>query len=266
MPHLTLQRDGAIAIVTFSNPPHGFMDGQTEAELPAILDTIEKDPAIRCAVITGAQAGVFIRHFSVHELEKRAKTMKARGLAFDTARPVPATSLHASFRRIEAIGKPFIAAINGIAMGGGFELALCCDIRIAKAGLYSLGLPEINIGLLPGAGGTQTLTRLIGQARALELMLLGKTVSPRRALAYGIVAECTTGPVLPRALEIARKLAAKSPQALAHIKRLARQAGQGDVAKNFADERTLFCDLMVSDDALRLMGEMNEGKRDIRDR
>jgi enoyl-CoA hydratase len=269
MPHLTLERagaDGTVAVVTFRNPPRGTMDSQTEAELPAILDAIERDPAIRVAIVTGGQAGVFIRHYSVQELEKRARMMKGRGLAFDTTRAVPEPSLHASFRRIESIGKPFIAAINGIAMGGGFELALCCDIRLAEAGLYSLGLPEINIGLLPGAGGTQKLPLLIGQSRALELMLRGKTLSPRRALAYGIVSECTPGPVLPRAIEIARELAAKSPKALAHIKRLARQAGRVETAKGLADERTLFCDLMVSDEALGLMGEMNAGKRDIRDR
>jgi enoyl-CoA hydratase len=266
MPTVSLDRDGAVALVRFTNPPDGFMNTGTESEYAAVLDVIENDPAIRAVVLTGGQPGVFIRHYSVAELEQRARQMRARGLRFDTARAVPESRLHICFRRMETMPKPFVAAINGTAMGGGFELALCCDIRIAEDGPYSLGLPEINLGILPGAGGTQRLARLIGEARALELTLLGRTVSPAEAATLGMVSECCKGAVLPRALEIARELAGKSPRALGHIKRLVRGAHATDRAQGLADERTLFCDLMVDERAITLMGEWVAGKRDIRDR
>ena len=172
--------------------------------------SIERDAAIRVVVLTGASSDVFVRHYDVRELEQRGRALAKRGLKFSLDRPVPETRLHACCRRIEQSAKPFIAAINGTAMGGGFELALSCDLRLVQDGPFSLGLPEVNIGLLPGGGGTQRLTRLVGPGRALELMLLGRTFSPRDAVAMGLASECVDGPVLPRALDLAAELAGKS--------------------------------------------------------
>jgi enoyl-CoA hydratase len=124
----------------------------------------------------------------------------------------------------------------------------------------------VNVGLLPGAGGTQKLPRLVGEAKALELMLLGRTLSPREALSVGLVSEVVDGPVLPRARALARELAGKSPRALAHIKRLVRSVGAQDRAKGLADERTLFCDLMVRAETIALLAEASAGRRDIRAR
>jgi enoyl-CoA hydratase len=161
--------------------------------------------------------------------------------------------------------KPVIAAINGSAMGGGFELTLACDIRIAEEGDYSLGLPEINVGILPGAGGTQRLPRLIGTARALELMLRGRTVAPAAALALGIVHEIApAGQCVERAVAIAAEIASKPPLAVAHIKKLARSAVSTPLEDGLALERTLFLDLLVSAAALDLMTRMNQGTNDIR--
>jgi len=248
---------GGVAVLRFHNPPHGTMDGTTEVELEAALDAIENTEALRVAILTGAQDGVFIRHYDVRVLEERARKMQARGLTFSTERPVPDSPIHRCLRRIETSNKMFIAALNGTAMGGGYELALACDLRIAQDGDYRIGLPESNIGLLPGAGGTQRLAGLIGPAKALEYILLGKTFTPALAAAAGLVNECCTGPALERALELARQLAAKQPRALAHIKRLLRGANAGTA---FADERTLFCDLMVDPRSIELMAQMNAGK------
>ena len=262
---LLVSRDGAVAILRFANPPDGYMDDGTEAALATALDALERDDTARVVVLTGAQAGVFIRHFDVRVLERRARKMAERGMVFTVDRPVPETSLLASFRRIEESPKPFICAINGTAMGGGFELALCCDLRIAQDGPYSLGLPEVNLGLLPGAGGTQRLPRLIGVARALEIALLGKTVSPRDAATLGLVHECVPD-ALVRAIELAHELAAKPALALAHVKRLVRDALATPLAEGLAQERTLFCDLMRRPESIVRMSEMNAGRRDIRDR
>jgi enoyl-CoA hydratase len=167
--------------------------------------------------------------------------------------------------RIEASDRIFVAAINGTCMGGGYELALACDLRYAQAGGYRIGLPEVNIGLLPGAGGTQKLHRLMGAAAATEALLLGRTFTPAEAAAQGLVHACV-GDVLAHAQAVADELAAKPQPALGHIKRLAHRAGQGDAAAALAEERTLFCDTMVSADALQRMAEMNAGRRDIGDR
>ncbi len=250
---------GPVVLATIT-PPEGFMNDDTAAELEALLDRVDGDAALRAVVFTGGLPDVFIRHFDVGVLERRGRAMAARGLTFDPARPVPESVYLRCLRRIETSDRAFIAAINGTAMGGGFELGLACDIRIARAGNYLLGLPEINIGLLPGAGGTQRLTRLIGEGRALELALFGRTFSPERALALGILSECVDD-VVARGLELAGELAAKPPRAFAHIKRLIRGANAGHA---HADERTLFCDLMVDETSLGLMAGMNAGRYDIR--
>lgn len=262
---ITTEVDAGVVLVRFHNPPHGFMDGGTEEELTAVLDDIEHNNTIRAVVMTGGLEDVFIRHYDVAVLYERGKAMAARGLSFDVTRPVPEAPLHACLRRMEASPKPFIAAINGTAMGGGLELALACDIRLALDGRYDLGLPEINLGLLPGAGGTQRLTRLIGEAKALELQLLGRTINPGEAKAIGLVAECVAGDVIERALALAQTLASRSPRALGHIKHLVRSAADRPLGEALARERTLFCDLMVDARALTEMGEFVAGKRDIRD-
>jgi enoyl-CoA hydratase/carnithine racemase len=260
---IRIECDGPVATLLFSNPPDGYMDDGTEAALAVALDEVEGDAAIRAIVLTGADPGVFIRHFDVRVLEQRARKMAARGMRFAVERPVPETSLLASFRRIEDSPKPYLCALNGTAMGGGFELALCCDLRIAQDGPYDLGLPEVNLGLLPGAGGTQRLPRLVGTARALEIALLGRTVAPQEAARLGLVHECVAD-ARARATALARALAAKPAAAIAHVKRLVRGALATPLEQGLAQERTLFCDLMVRPEAIDLMHEMNAGARDIR--
>jgi enoyl-CoA hydratase len=254
-----------VAVARVANPPHGLMDDVTEAELAALVDAVEADEGLVAVVLTGGQPGVFIRHYDVGILEKRSRAMAARGLRFDASRAVPEAVLHRCQRRIESSPKIWIAALNGTTMGGGFELALACDLRIAQDGQYRIGLPESNLGLLPGAGGTQRLPRLVGEAQALEWMLLGRTFGPHEAAQLGLVNRCCEGDALGEALAIATRLAARNPRALAHIKRLVRIApGQGD-AKALADERTLFCDLMVDPRTIDAMAGMNRGDYDIID-
>ncbi|MZR32261.1 enoyl-CoA hydratase/isomerase family protein [Sneathiella litorea] len=265
MAQLTIDRRDNIGIIRFSNPPYGYMDGETESELDAALTAVEGDPEIRAVIFTGAEKSVFIRHYDVSALYERSKAMADRGLKFDPARPVPESTIHKCYRRIEGMSKPFIAAINGTAMGGGFELALACDIRIVKDGPYDLGLPEVNLGILPGAGGTQRLTRLVGKAKALELMLLGRTVTPREAVDLGLASVCVDGDVLDKAMEVASLLASRSSRAVGHIKDLIQGIDDRPVEEGFARERTLFCDLMVDERGLEEMGKMAARERDIKD-
>lgn len=261
---LSLARDGpGLARITFHNPPHGFMDGDTERELAAALDAIDADAALAVVLLTGAQPGVFIRHYDVSVLEARARAMAARALTFATDRPVPESPIHKCLARIEASPRIFIAALNGTTMGGGYELALACDLRYAERGAYRIGLPESNLGLLPGAGGTQRLPALVGAGRALEWLLLGRTFSPDEAAAEGLVHACVDAPVLEHARAVARRLVDRPQRALGHIKRLVRGAQHLPRAQGFADERTLFCDLMVNPETTEQMRRMNAGERGI---
>jgi enoyl-CoA hydratase len=261
---IEFEQADAVGIVRLFNPEQGLMDDRTESELSQVLDIVDGTPALRAIVFTGRDEGVFVRHFDVGLLERRGRQMAERGMRFTLDRLVPESPLHRCFARIEASDRVFIAAINGYCMGGGYELALACDMRYAQRGDYRIGLPEVNIGILPGAGGTQKLQRLMGPARALESMLLGRTYAPEEAARWGLINECVEQ-ALPHALRIAHEVAGKSPRAIGHVKRLARQAGVADLATGLAEERTLFCDLMVSPDGLRLMREMVDGKRNITD-
>jgi len=143
--------------------------------------------------------------------------------------------------------KPTIAAINGFALGGGCELALACDLRYASA-TSKLGQPEINLGIIPGWGATQRLARACGIGFAKELILTGRLVDAEEALRRGLVDELAD-PVLDRALETARVLAAKSPLALAAAKEAVNRALQGDHAENLRREADRFGELFASADA-----------------
>jgi enoyl-CoA hydratase len=265
---LSLVRHGAVATARLFNPPMGCMDAVTEAELTAVLDIVDATPPVHVLVFTGRDAGVFVRHYDVKLLEQRGRQMARRGLHFSLDRPAPEAPFHHCLTRIECSPCIVIAAINGSCMGGGYELALACDLRYAQQGDYLIGLPEINIGLLPGAGGTQKLGRVMGPARALEALLLGRTFSPVEAAQRGLVHECRAD-ALVHAQAVAHELAGKVPAALRHIKYLVRRVAAADPAHRaaaLAAERTLFCDLMVNEQSLQRMAEMNAGERDISDR
>jgi len=265
MAQVSVERDGAVAVVTITNPPKGYMDAESVPELRSAMDTLGDDDSVRAVVITGGVPGVFIRHYSVAVLGALSKTLRQRGTTVDTEQRLPEREIDGLFERIETMPKPVIAAINGMAMGGGFELTLACDIRVAEEGDYELGLPEVNIGILPGAGGTQKLARLVGMGRALEMTLRGRTVSPKEAFELGIVQELApSGAALTHARALAQELALKPPRAIGHIKRLVRGAPQTPLADGLALERTLFLDLMTTEDADRLMAKMNDEDLDIR--
>lgn len=265
MAQVTVERDAAVAVVTLTNPPMGYMDSGTVPELQAAMERLAADGAIRAIVITGGLPGVFVRHYSVIELGALSRDLRARGVTVDIEQRIPERDIDRLFRLIETMPKPVIAAINGLAMGGGFELTLACDIRVAEEGAYQVGLPEITVGILPGAGGTQRLSRLVGLGRALEMTLRGRTVSPQEARDLGIVQILApAGSALTQARALAHELAAKPPRAAGHIKRLVRLGAEAPLEEGLALERTLFLDLMVTDEACELMSRMNDGNLDIR--
>jgi enoyl-CoA hydratase/carnithine racemase len=214
------------------------------------------DPAARCIIFTGGLPDIFIRHYDVGEL-----VVLGDALADAASRPPappppsdgrPAAGFLGLTDLVAGCGKPVIAAINGLCMGGGFELTLACDLRIAGKTVPSIGLPETRVGIFPGGGGTQRLPRVIGEAKALEMILRGVVVNAEQALELGLVHEIADNP-LARALEIAAEFAARPPEGLAHAKRLTRAALDRPLSEGLADERRSFVEVVRLPSALSAM-------------
>ena len=219
--HLEIRTEGRVATCVHTNAPHHTLTQEGVAELHAFLDDVERDDSLRAVVFQGGGQDVFIAHYEVAELAETAEA--DAGGASSSPR-----QLHALNRlclRLEALPIPTIAALNGTAGGGGWEFALASDIRLACARPYRLGLPETNVGIIPGAGGTQRTTRLLGEARALDLILHGRQVAPSEALSLGLVHRLYAAEAFPE--EVAKftaKLASRSPIALAEAKKAIRAA------------------------------------------
>lgn len=204
--------DNGVVTAAHNNPPMNYFTAEGATEL-ADLIAQWADPAVRAVVLTGAVPGRFITHYSVEELATIAgdpHALAALGTGLNTG-------YYDLLRRLRGLGKPVIAAINGDAMGGGFELCLWCDIRILARGNYRVGLPETRLGIIPGGSGTQMLARLLGAGKAIEMVLRGRVVDPEAALAIGLVHELADN-ALDRAQAIARDLAEESPAAMAAAK------------------------------------------------
>jgi enoyl-CoA hydratase/carnithine racemase len=238
------------------------MDEAMEAELGQALAQLAGWPEGRVVVITGRDPGMFVRHYDVGILHGRAQAMRAKGKTFSLDRPVPQGGIHQCIERMDASPLVFIAALNGTAMGGGFELALGCDIRLAQTGDYQFGLPELNLGLLPGAGGTQAMAQLLGTGAALFNLLTAKVFSPQELLQAGLVSACADD-VLAHALALAAQIEAVPARACANIKRLVRNAPRWSRTEGLAAERTLFCDCMVDPAAEPLMARVAHGGHSI---
>lgn len=169
---------------------------------------------------------------------------------------------HEVFDRFATENPIFVAAINGHALGGGYEIALACDLRIAAEGSYRLGLPEVTLGLLPGTGGTQRLPRLIGRGRALDLMLTGRAVTPAEAMALGMVDRLVPAAELESTIEeLAATLATGAPLALAAVKRAVHDGADRPLADGLAGELAQLAPLFSSQDTLEGMTAFTEKRR-----
>jgi enoyl-CoA hydratase/carnithine racemase len=246
---VTTEDRGAVRVITYANPPFGTMTAAGSTEMYEAVAAAAGDAAVRAIVITGGLPGIFIRHYDVGEL-----SVMSDGLAGAAQPPPPRTPGDRAPGFLEltdliaAADKPLIAAINGLCMGGGFELSLACDLRIAGKDVAAIGLPETRVGIFPGGGGTQRLPRIIGEAKALEMILRGLTVDGPGAQALGIVHEVVDDP-LARALEIATDLAARGAEGLAFAKRLTRAALDRPLSEGLADERQSFLAVMRTSSA-----------------
>jgi enoyl-CoA hydratase/carnithine racemase len=238
-----------IAIITLGSPKRIYFDAEMGDALTAALDGCAGDPNVRAVVLTGGAPGYFARHFSITSLLQLAEPLRASGREWPDNATYNAGFFDKAMALCESMPKPVIAAISGTCLAGAFEFALSCDLRIAEDGDYLIGLPETNLGLVPGAGGTQRLPRTIGTAAALMHILMGDAVNPKEAASLGLVHESVSG----RAMEIARRLASRPPESVAAIKRLVRNATETPLAQGLALERNLFLKLCISDAGLARM-------------
>ena len=233
-------RDGAVAVVTIDRQDAlNALDVATLTELRDRLAVLAEDADVRALVLTGAGDRAFVAGADIKYMS---------GLGPEQALAWGALG-HEAARLLETMPKPTIAAINGFALGGGCELALACDIRYASS-RAKLGQPEINLGIVPGWGGTQRLVRVCGVGVAKDLIFSGRTVDADEALRLGLVnAVYEPEALLARARDTAVELAAKSPVALALAKRLCNLALGADYAAGLVAEADAFGALFSSDDA-----------------
>jgi len=245
----SVETEGGVAVARYANPPMNYFCAQGTQELGELVQSW-RSPDVRAVVLTGGVPQKFITHYSVEELAAIAQdreALRAAGVALNRG-------YHALLRDLRDLPKPVIVAMTGDTMGGGFELSLSCDIRIAATGDHRYGLPEATLGILPGGCGTQRLSRLIGAGRAIDFILRGRICRPEEALALGLVHEIADDPVA-RALEVARGLITQSPVAIAEIKRAVYQGSEMHLEGGLEIEAHAFVQTMLSDEGLRTMQE-----------
>lgn len=230
--------DGAVATLVINRPPANTLTPELLAELAAVVRQVAQDSAVKVVVLTGTGrffiAGADIRLLASISSSREGETIALQGQAI--------------LNQIEALEKPVIAAINGICLGGGLELAMCCHIRLAAEG-SRLGQPEINLGIMPGFGGTQRLPRIVGQSKALELILTGDPISAQEAKAIGLVSQVVAPEdLLRQAQGMARNIASKAQMALRASLRAIRQGVDASLSDGLALEARLFGELCDTDD------------------
>jgi enoyl-CoA hydratase/carnithine racemase len=236
---IELTIDGHVAVITLNNPPANTFTAEDLAALEAMIGDLGRNPEVYAAVVTGQGEKFFS---AGAELKSFADGDKARALTL-------IQRFGAAFEALQEARFVVIAAINGFAMGGGLECALCCDLRIAEEHAQ-LALPECSVGLLPGGSGTQTLPWLVGEGWAKRMILTNERLGAETALRIGLVEQVVPrGQARSTALEIARRAAALSPRAVTFSKQLIHQARQGTPrTAALAVERGRFMDLFDGQD------------------
>jgi enoyl-CoA hydratase len=230
--------DAVVSVLTIDRPPVNALDGQTMEAVSEAVDGAMQDEAIRVVIVTGAGDKAFAAGADLEELQA-CDAWAGRALV---------TRVKAVMAKLRQGPKPVIAAINGLAAGGGLELAMACDIRIADRSA-GLGLPEVGLGVMPGAGGTQILPRLVGMGRALEMMFTGKIISAEQALAQGLIDGISEpGGALDQAMQLAQKIARNAPLALAEIKAAAYATFSQPLDQGLSLETEGFARLCDSED------------------
>jgi enoyl-CoA hydratase/carnithine racemase len=236
---VTFSVAGRVGAITLDNPPANSYDLEVMTQFSAAVDEALASNAVAVIVNSASEkffcGGADIKKFLEGDVEANMEMIWVS---------------QAAFKRMAAAPQVFIAHINGHAMGGGLELTLACDLRYANQGSYRMGTPEVKLGLLPGNGGTQRLTRLIGAARAMELLITGRAIKPDEALQIGLVSALyPPEEAEAKVREQAERFASGPTLALAAIKRCVHEGGQLPLDEGLALEADLIKQLFRSSDA-----------------
>ncbi len=235
---LLVERRGRVALITINRPEkRNALNIQTRQEGAAALEELRADEQVRVVVFTGAGDKAFIAGADIAEFAGRTALTQRDVM---TGRSL--------FTAIDTFPKPVIAMVNGYCLGGGCELALACDLRIASE-TASFGQPEINLGIIPGGGGTQRLTHLVGEGKAMEMILTGDIIDAKTAFKLGLV-----NLILPAAeleaktMDVANRIAEKSPVALRLAKEAVKTASRATLDEGLRREMDLFALCFSSED------------------
>jgi enoyl-CoA hydratase len=235
---ILVERRDRVAIVTINRPQkHNALNIQTRTEGAAVLEELRTDDSVRVVVFTGAGDKAFIAGADIAEFAERT-AITQREVMLDRS----------LFNAFDNFPKPVIAMVNGYCLGGGCELALACDIRVASD-KASFGQPEINLGIIPGGGGTQRLTRLVGEGKAMEMILTGEIIDAQTAFAIGLVNHVVPADQLEaKTMDIANRMASKSPIALRLAKEAVKIASRSNIDEGLRREVDLFALCFSSED------------------
>jgi enoyl-CoA hydratase/carnithine racemase len=243
LPHWEVEQRGAVAVLTFTRPPRNFMSFAAMGELGDRLEELADRADVNVVVLTGGVPGYFVAHADLDDLARLGRGEPVMG---DPA------SWGRTLARIESLPQPVVAAINGQAWGGGCELSLACTLRVAAASAH-LGQPEVAVGIIPGAGGTQRLPRLVGPGRAAELILSGRVVDADEARAIGLVEACLPDDgFVDRVVEWLEPVATRPRQALAAAKRAVVEGLRLPFDEGLRLEGRLFVECQLGGEAVAL--------------
>ncbi len=236
--NLIVEKRGRIALMTINRPEKlNALNILTREEILDAFKALRKDDDTRVVIVTGAGEKAFVAGADINDFVGKT-AIEQRRIMLSTR----------AFDVIEDFPKPVIAMINGYALGGGCELALSCDIRIAST-TAKFGQPEIKLGIIPGGGGTQRLTRLIGEGKSMELILTGDVIGADEALRLGLVNHVfAPGELSSKTMEIAEKIAGMSPVALSMAKRSVKNASRQELRAGLESEIELFALAFSSED------------------
>lgn len=239
-------RDGAVVVFKFYHSPKNIWTGETAQEYNDLIEEFFEDKDARVSIMTSGMPDVFVQHFDVSILVDMGEQLKKAPPPQPTERPKP----RGVYRRGP---KVTIAAINANLAGGGLELSMAHDFRFMSRAA-SAAQSEVNVGILPGGGGTQRMPRLVGLPKALELMLTGRRIFADEAERIGLITKaCDPMTLMAEAMAFAQAMAARPPLAVAHIKRCVYEGWDMPIDKGLQMEGELFAELVKSEDALRLM-------------